>query len=344
MSTNLDDSAAASSTGTPTPATHAADATTSPACRPQRTPLPTGGSSTSRTAEAATTRTPDGTCHHSCTPSPGPTSATLCRASTNERPHEEESPAMTITRSVLDRLRVDPGESAGLVRRNPSWHGGKALAHLSGKGGKKRAEHDLEQSRLEIAREQELLWADDSQSLLLIFQAMDAAGKDGTIGHVMSGVNPQGCEVTSFKQPSAEELDHDFLWRTAKAAPRAGADRHLQPLPLRGGPRRPRPPGVPRQAAAAAGEPGEALLEAALRQHQRLRTPPGPQRDDHRQVLPARLQGGATPPAARPSDRAGQGVEVLGRRRGRAAPLGRVHAGLRRGDHGDVDPLGARGT
>jgi len=129
---------------------------------------------------------------------------------------------MSITRSVLARLRVDHGEAAGLARRDPAWHGGKALAHLSGKDGKKQAEHDLEQSRLEIAREQELLWADDSQSLLLIFQAMDAAGKDGTIGHVMSGVNPQGCEVTSFKQPSAEELDHDFLWRTAKAAPERG--------------------------------------------------------------------------------------------------------------------------
>ena len=58
--------------------------------------------------------------------------------------------------------------------------------------------------------------------MLLIFQAMDAAGKDGTIKHVMSGVNPQGCEVHSFKAPSPEELDHDFLWRSSRALPRRG--------------------------------------------------------------------------------------------------------------------------
>ncbi len=69
---------------------------------------------------------------------------------------------------------------------------------------------------------QEKLYAQDRWALLLIFQAMDAAGKDGTIKHVMSGVNPQGCEVTSFKAPSDQELDHDFLWRTTKALPERG--------------------------------------------------------------------------------------------------------------------------
>jgi PPK2 family polyphosphate:nucleotide phosphotransferase len=66
------------------------------------------------------------------------------------------------------------------------------------------------------------LYAQNEWSLLLIFQAMDAAGKDGTIKHVMSGVNPQGCEVYSFKSPSAEELDHDFLWRSTKCLPERG--------------------------------------------------------------------------------------------------------------------------
>ena len=70
--------------------------------------------------------------------------------------------------------------------------------------------------------EQEKLYAQDRRSLLLIFQAMDAAGKDGTIEHVMSGVNPQGCQVTSFKQPSEEELDHDWMWRCWKALPERG--------------------------------------------------------------------------------------------------------------------------
>ena len=69
---------------------------------------------------------------------------------------------------------------------------------------------------------QKLLYASDSYALLLIFQAMDAAGKDGAISHVLSGVNPQGCEVHSFKQPSAEEAEHDFLWRTNCRLPARG--------------------------------------------------------------------------------------------------------------------------
>lgn len=69
---------------------------------------------------------------------------------------------------------------------------------------------------------QEVLWAEGKHSLLIILQAMDAGGKDGTIKHVMRGVNPQGCQVTSFKVPTEEELDHDFLWRIHKATPRRG--------------------------------------------------------------------------------------------------------------------------
>jgi PPK2 family polyphosphate:nucleotide phosphotransferase len=73
-----------------------------------------------------------------------------------------------------------------------------------------------------LAMEQEMLYAQDRWSLLLVFQAMDAAGKDGTIKHVMSRVNPQGCDVSSFKQPSTKELSHDFLWRYAKRVPERG--------------------------------------------------------------------------------------------------------------------------
>lgn len=73
-----------------------------------------------------------------------------------------------------------------------------------------------------MAEQQEMLYAQDRYSVLLIFQAMDAAGKDGTIKHVMSGVNPQGVQVYSFKQPTSEELDHDFLWRFAKRMPERG--------------------------------------------------------------------------------------------------------------------------
>ena len=84
------------------------------------------------------------------------------------------------------------------------------------------AERWLERGVARLAQLQEKLYAEDSWALLLIFQAMDAAGKDGTIKHVMSGVNPQGCQVYSFKAPSAEELDHDFLWRTNRCLPERG--------------------------------------------------------------------------------------------------------------------------
>jgi len=74
----------------------------------------------------------------------------------------------------------------------------------------------------ELNEQQQLHYADDRHALLLIFQAMDAAGKDGAIKHVMSGINPQGCQVFSFKRPSAKELDHDFLWRTTQSLPERG--------------------------------------------------------------------------------------------------------------------------
>jgi PPK2 family polyphosphate:nucleotide phosphotransferase len=80
----------------------------------------------------------------------------------------------------------------------------------------------LETHIRELSARQSLLYADNRHSLLLIFQAMDAAGKDGAIKHVMSGVNPQGCQVFSFKQPSAGELKHDFLWRTTRCLPERG--------------------------------------------------------------------------------------------------------------------------
>jgi PPK2 family polyphosphate:nucleotide phosphotransferase len=91
-------------------------------------------------------------------------------------------------------LRLDKGEATELRQRGIEW----------------------------LAEEQDMLYAQNRWSLLLVFQAMDAAGKDGTIKHVMSGVNPQGCQVFSFKQPSSEDLNHDFLWRYAKCLPERG--------------------------------------------------------------------------------------------------------------------------
>ena len=87
---------------------------------------------------------------------------------------------------------------------------------------KRQAQTALQRGIELLAKMQEKLYAQDRWSLLLVFQAMDAAGKDGTIEHVMTGVNPQGCQVYSFKQPSAQELDHDFLWRTAVRLPERG--------------------------------------------------------------------------------------------------------------------------
>jgi len=87
---------------------------------------------------------------------------------------------------------------------------------------KAEAQADLQKNVERLAELQDVLYAQNVHALLIIFQAMDAAGKDGAIKHVMSGLNPQGCQVFSFKQPSHEELDHDYLWRCAKSTPERG--------------------------------------------------------------------------------------------------------------------------
>jgi PPK2 family polyphosphate:nucleotide phosphotransferase len=97
-----------------------------------------------------------------------------------------------------------------------------STSDTNGFNDKDQAEKLLEQGVRWMSEQQEMLYAQDRYSLLLIFQAMDAAGKDGTIKHVMSGVNPQGVHVYSFKQPTSEELDHEFLWRFAKRMPERG--------------------------------------------------------------------------------------------------------------------------
>jgi PPK2 family polyphosphate:nucleotide phosphotransferase len=90
--------------------------------------------------------------------------------------------------------------------------------YKSGKHYRKRLDEDIEQ----LSAQQRLLYADGRHALLLVLQGMDAAGKDGTIRHIMSGVNPQGCEVFSFKQPGPEELAHDFLWHATRRLPERG--------------------------------------------------------------------------------------------------------------------------
>src|SRR5215475_7041398 len=121
---------------------------------------------------------------------------------------------MSETRKIARQFRVDDDKKFRLKDIDPEDTGGLK--------SKEKAQRLLEEGTARLNVLHEKLYAYDRWSLLLIFQAMDAAGKDGTIKHVMSGINPQGCQVYSFKVPSDEELDHDFLWRTTKRLPERG--------------------------------------------------------------------------------------------------------------------------
>lgn len=123
---------------------------------------------------------------------------------------------------LIQQFRVEPGTAVNLKHYQTDWTETDNAKELGKEFIKERANVILEESRKQLDEAQELLYASDSHSVLLIFQAMDAAGKDGTIRHVMSGVNPQGCQVFSFKKPSVEELDHNFLWRYMKSLPEFG--------------------------------------------------------------------------------------------------------------------------
>jgi PPK2 family polyphosphate:nucleotide phosphotransferase len=126
---------------------------------------------------------------------------------------------MALVDDILDLIRVKPGKKFRLKDHDPAWAGNKDVPK---KERKAVAEKIFTQDTSALAKAQDLLYAADSHAILVVFQAMDAAGKDSTIKHVMSGVNPQGCQVVSFKHPSVEELDHNFMWRYAKALPERG--------------------------------------------------------------------------------------------------------------------------
>ncbi|MDB5353499.1 MAG: Polyphosphate kinase 2 [Planctomycetota bacterium] len=124
--------------------------------------------------------------------------------------------------NTINRLRVPVGKTIRVSDYDPGWAEIEELKDLGRDAVKQRAKIVLEANRKEMSKAQNLLYADNRFSLLIILQGMDASGKDGTIKHVMSGVNPQGCQVFSFKQPSTEELEHDFLWRYARCLPERG--------------------------------------------------------------------------------------------------------------------------
>lgn len=126
---------------------------------------------------------------------------------------------MRTVEELIDRCRVPAGERVKLRDHDPAWAGDK---QYSKQDRKRRAEQVLSDDTAALAQAQELFYAANTYSILLIFQGMDASGKDGTVKHVMSGVNPQGVQVVSFKEPSKEELDHDFLWRCFRALPERG--------------------------------------------------------------------------------------------------------------------------
>src|SRR5580693_9209335 len=119
-------------------------------------------------------------------------------------------------RKIAETYRITKGDKFRLKDNDP----GDTMGFKS--EAKPRAKEALGMGVQALAGLQDKLYAQDKWAVLLIFQAMDAAGKDGAIKHVMSGVNPQGCDVHSFKSPSAEDLDHDYLWRAMKALPNRG--------------------------------------------------------------------------------------------------------------------------
>jgi PPK2 family polyphosphate:nucleotide phosphotransferase len=127
-----------------------------------------------------------------------------------------------INPKLIKLFQVAPGEKARLRQRDTGWAQTPEMKELGKEDIRGRAETILAENLKQLAEAQELLYANDVYSVLMILQAMDAAGKDGTIKHVMSGINPQGCQVFSFKKPSDEELDHNFLWRYMKALPERG--------------------------------------------------------------------------------------------------------------------------
>ena len=185
----------------------------------------------------------------------------------------------------------------------------------------KRAEAELPDLRERLGDLQERLWAEGTRSLLLVLQGMDTSGKGGTLGHVVSSMDPAGVDVAAFKAPTDEELAHDFLWRIERRLPEPGEivvfDRsHYEDVLVvaraRGG--------------------GRADLAGSLRPDQRVRASGGRGRHDDREVLPAHLLRRAARTAPGAVGRSHEALEVPRTRHRRARALARLHGGVRRRD------------
>jgi len=127
-----------------------------------------------------------------------------------------------IKEKYLKKLLIPPGKKVNLKDYPTGWAQDEEFKSMGKDALKERASELLEVNKNTLTLAQELLWASNIYSVLIVLQGMDTSGKDGTIKHVMSGVNPQGCRVTSFKVPTEEETDHNFLWRYTRALPARG--------------------------------------------------------------------------------------------------------------------------
>ena len=231
-------------------------------------------------------------------------------------------------RKYTDPFRVTNGKDFRLKDFDPGDTRGLKM-------DKQEAAELLERGSEWLAMEQDILYAQDSWALLLVFQAMDAAGKDGTIKHVMSRVNPQGVDVFSFKQPSDEELSHDFLWRYAVKVPQRGRigifnrSYYEEVLVVR----------VHQELLKAQKLPPKLVEQAdlgrAARRYRALRGLSHAAGGSRPQVLPQPVPAGAEEAIPGASRQAGQELEVLRGGRARTPLLGRLHARLRGGDLSD---------
>ena len=222
---------------------------------------------------------------------------------------------------LAKRFRIDKPAKFRLAKHDPAECCGLSL-------DKTEAKVMLAEGIERLSTLQEKLYASDRWSVLIVLQAMDAAGKDGVIKHVMTGLNPQGVEVHAFKQPSAEELDHDFLWRAGKRLPESGRigifnrSHYEEVLVVRVHPELLAAQHLPD------GVAGRDIWQQrfddirAFEQHLARNGTRDPE------VLPQRLARGAAQALPRPHRRARQALEILHERRGRAQAVAEIHGRL----------------